>query len=280
MSKKYHDPLHVPHAELVVHHKGKEALMLNKRLMDQQNCWENLDTIKELHSQRLHLEDKMKRARSKKKLKDYDKQYTAIEFQLQDAWKFDRNINFHRFWNRPGCNCPVLDNEDAYPTGYYVRTAACKIHGDEVRAAVDANEAKYEKMDMNTYPVPDEPEFKLCYVDGAFAYFTTKDLHKQWGDDWNDAPYEHNAGEPYLPHGPDDGIWEIKKVAFDGPFETPADTTGLNSNYSVEDINACAVPWLYSRYSDVKVSIFAGVTIEEFTEKVKRAGGKVYYEQD
>ena len=40
---------------------------------------------------------------------------------------------------------------------------------------------------------------KLCYVEGNIAYFTTQDLDKQWGDDWDDAPYEHNAGLPYLP---------------------------------------------------------------------------------
>lgn len=30
-------------------------------------------------------------------------------------------------------------------------------------------------------------DFKLCYVDDGFAYFTTKPLTEQWGDDWNDA---------------------------------------------------------------------------------------------
>ena len=39
----------------------------------------------------------------------------------------------------------------------------------------------------------------LCYVDGAFAYFTTRPLAEQWGDDWDDAPYEHNAETPYGP---------------------------------------------------------------------------------
>ena len=37
-------------------------------------------------------------------------------------------------------------------------------------------------------------EFKLCYIENDNAYFTTNDLMKQWGDDWNDALYEHNAG--------------------------------------------------------------------------------------
>lgn len=39
-------------------------------------------------------------------------------------------------------------------------------------------------------------EYKLCYVEDNFAYFTN-DFENQWGDDWNDRPYEHNAGEPY-----------------------------------------------------------------------------------
>lgn len=39
----------------------------------------------------------------------------------------------------------------------------------------------------------------LCYIDGPWAYFTTQNLHKQWGDDWDDRPYECNAGSPYGP---------------------------------------------------------------------------------
>ena len=41
-----------------------------------------------------------------------------------------------------------------------------------------------------------EEEYKLCYVEGQKAYFTSN-FEKQWGDDWNDRPYECNAGEPY-----------------------------------------------------------------------------------
>jgi len=41
--------------------------------------------------------------------------------------------------------------------------------------------------------------YRLCYVDLPWVYFTTQDLDKQWGDDWDDAPYEHNAEEPYSP---------------------------------------------------------------------------------
>lgn len=127
-------------------------------------------------------------------------------------------------------------------------------------------------------------EFKLCYVEENFAYFTTQELSKQWGDDWNDAPYEHNAGRPYTPSPnskkdwSDDGTpkWSIKKVAYEGPFNQPCDNY-LNSPYSVEAINKGEIAWLFTdRWVKKPISIKAGVSLQEFTEIVRNAGGEVY----
>jgi hypothetical protein len=135
----------------------------------------------------------------------------------------------------------------------------------------------------------------LCYMDGNFAFFTTQELAKQWGDDWNDAPYEHNAGEPYGPTvfyketGPEndpkdwneDGTpkWEIIKMAWDGPFDPPCESHS-NSPWSVAQINAGAVAWLTtSRWlnnKDDTIAIYAGVDIAEFKRLVELGGGAVY----
>ncbi len=48
---------------------------------------------------------------------------------------------------------------------------------------------------LTDLPHADDPV--LCYVDEPWAYFTPAALTDQWGDDWNDTPYEHNAEEPY-----------------------------------------------------------------------------------
>lgn len=126
---KYHDPLHIPSAQLVVWHKGKETILLNKRLLDQQNCWTNLDKIKALHSERLHLCDDMIKVKSKILLKAMDRRYTELEFKLQKLWGFPLDSKFHRFWDRPKCQCPKMDNDDAYPSGYYVIAGNCPLHG-------------------------------------------------------------------------------------------------------------------------------------------------------
>lgn len=121
--------------------------------------------------------------------------------------------------------------------------------------------------------------FKLCYVDRNFAYFTTQALDKQWGDDWDDKLYDCNAGTPYgyadwnKERG--DAPWEIAMVAYDGPLYTPADSFHGNANYSVKEINAGAIAWLVGEGDDLVV-IPVGTTLPGFLLKVKQAGGEVY----
>jgi len=115
-----------------------------------------------------------------------------------------------------------------------------------------------------------EKTFKLCYVETPFAYFTTARLSEQWGDDWDDAPYEHNAERPYTDKG------EIITVAYTGELLTPADGHS-NSPYSVKEINSGGIAWLRSpKWSAAQVVIFAGATLGEFVAKVRSTGGEVY----
>lgn len=116
----------------------------------------------------------------------------------------------------------------------------------------------------------------LCYVDGGVLYFTTQPLAEQWGDDWDDAPYDCNAG---LPSTPCDGeAWEIIEVRYSGDFETPA-TYAYNSPWSVEQINQRRVPWLQtdrlSPYTGV-VQLWAGMTLAEVVRGILEGGGMVY----
>jgi len=137
---------------------------------------------------------------------------------------------------------------------------------------------------VSRLPSPDDLAFKLCYVEDSWAYFTTQDVKEQWGDDWNDAPYEHNAGTPYLPHEHDIEAgkepWEICSVAWEGPFWTPCDGH-VNSPYSVEQINSGAVAWLRTAsYADKQIAIMAGTTLKDFKHYILEAGGSVFIHAD
>lgn len=134
---------------------------------------------------------------------------------------------------------------------------------------------------------PNKHDPVLCYVSGWQAYFTTRELSEQWGDDWNDAPYEHNAGTPYGPSKSFsrlvDGVWSsgtqydgdrpgwtITRVVFDGQgWQTPSEGH-INSPYSVQDINASAVPWLWN--PETRKAIPAGTKLSEFGKLVPCIG--------
>ena len=111
----------------------------------------------------------------------------------------------------------------------------------------------------------DKNEYKLCLVLDKTAYFTNIPIEDQTGDDWNDAPYEYNAGEPY----PNDKNQIIKLMFEDGFFvKYPCD--GYYS-VSVDDINKKTIPWITIRMYDKNVKdteIYAGETIRGFIEKM------------
>lgn len=169
-------------------------------------------------------------------------------------------------------------------------------------------------LDVDASPLHPVVIHRLCYIDGPWAYFTTQPVAEQWGDDWDDAPYEHNAGDPYEPcwhnepkhrYDPsakrglkpgtqtplavgelcrcascrrdwnEDGTpaYAVEKVAWEGPFQTPADAC---HGFSVKDINSGAIAWLRSTGVNPPVNVNAGDTLQEFKAKVRQAGGKYY----
>lgn len=129
--------------------------------------------------------------------------------------------------------------------------------------------------------------YKLCYIEENKAWFTNN-FEKQWGDDWNDAPYECNAGEPYDDWSElledNEDIWKRKwkqhpikhKTLY---FETndwsekkPCDMGSV----SVEDINKQVVAWLHTD----NFNIFAGTTYDNFIDIIEHNGGKIYLEKE
>ena len=154
------------------------------------------------------------------------------------------------------------------------------------------------RLDYCDYPHPD-------YVEGYTHYFYfTDNMSKQWGDDWNDAPYEHNAGEPYdddtniiripvrltykylqsLINDEDDEDYDKNMKIFNKMIKKykgyndncvlqfPNDNF-LNSPYCVDDINHGAVAWLFFAKYDYgikeAVAIYGGDSIKVVNKKLK-----------
>ena len=136
-------------------------------------------------------------------------------------------------------------------------------------------------------------DFKLCYVDddseytggNLTLYFTElNDVTEQRGDDWDDAPYEHNAGTPYEHdyNQPEQGVKDgrgiyprikiYKIMITDGHNIMTPRTNQLNSPYSVEDINKGVVPWLtIIDKEDKAVYVKAGTTLRDTLKALSKS---------
>lgn len=149
--------------------------------------------------------------------------------------------------------------------------------------------------------------FRLCYVEGIdpeiwswgeenpepkvnpnydpnrgthMAYFSDAPFDKIWGDDWDDAPYEYNAEIPY-DHWTDDQGKRKECAVISIPFgwdnsdallwKLPRDYGDGNSSWSVVDINAGQIPWLWCGRVEFKkfpehTSLSGGASVKEFLQ--------------
>ena len=114
-------------------------------------------------------------------------------------------------------------------------------------------------------------KYKLCYVKQKDDYlnlitlYFTNDMEKQWGDDWNDIPYEYNAGEPY------EDETDVFSIIVNTNWEdvvTPC-TKYFNSPYSVKDINKGIIPWItIPRQGENSIFIKAGDTCLSVIDRI------------
>jgi hypothetical protein len=125
-------------------------------------------------------------------------------------------------------------------------------------------------LTANLEPVSET--YRLCYVQAPWAWFTRLPLSHQWGDGWERAPYQREAGPPY-----DDTPGTIVRLAFDGPFIAPQDDPRAPP-LSVNDINHGQAPWLRSEHYEhsAPLAIMGGTTLERFVEIVQCGGGSVF----
>ena len=104
--------------------------MINMKLAKARNLSEqDILDIKVLHEGREYIEAVMRLVDSPATLQALFKAWTDNEYALQEKWGFARDANYHKWWYVPKCSCPKLDNDDAYPLGYYAVNMDCPVHG-------------------------------------------------------------------------------------------------------------------------------------------------------
>lgn len=167
-------------------------------------------------------------------------------------------------------------------------------------------------MKINKFNLEDIPSnVYICYVDNKpphdyfinnlyentnnrykdlYIFVTNLDKNEIWGDDWDDAPYEYNASEPYARdnnrmwvikiedfytlESDEDEFWRIQK---DNWFLLKDKYPGVQA--SVAEINQGIFPWLFTENSYKKIDgkvINVNTSIKELIQYFKNYNLTVY----
>lgn len=106
------------------------------------------------------------------------------------------------------------------------------------------------------------------YGNGFGLYLGADDCEDYWGDDWDDAPYEHNAGEVYQRYR--QGYVEF---TFPLKYDVCEACNGyFNSPFSKEDMKNRKVPCL-TISTEPEIKIYFGDNIDEISKQITELGG-------
>lgn len=109
--------------DLTVFYNEEPIFALNDLLVDRQNLnQDDVDKIKKLHLERLNLEEQY--IRKEIHPAGYYTSWTALQFKLQSAWGFKKDISYHKFWDMPGCSC----TKQTYALNKHKYNHECGVH--------------------------------------------------------------------------------------------------------------------------------------------------------
>lgn len=108
---------------------GEFKMTLNPNFLDRTKTWDNVDAIKEKFRVKFGVMETLKNTEDVQEMRVLDKKLEDIEYEIQELFKFPRDKNYHRFWERPHCACPKMDNQDNWGTGHYIINQSCPLHG-------------------------------------------------------------------------------------------------------------------------------------------------------
>ena len=117
--------------DTTVMYNGEPVYNLNSSLVLKQGLdVSELRNLKSLHAEKLKYFDLMRETDYKHKLKEYAHEIECIEFEMQKAWHFTQDRNFHEWYKVPKCTCPKMDNADNRGSNRRIIVMDCPVHGE------------------------------------------------------------------------------------------------------------------------------------------------------
>lgn len=110
-------------------------------------------------------------------------------------------------------------------------------------------------------------DYRLCFINGHYNFFFSKNFRKQTGEDWHLSPWRYNAE---LPNGT--GTDDIINISF---LPITCSLMIAPDTYSVNEINKKIHPWFEVMYSVGNKNfegIFAGMSFTNIVNTLHEYG--------
>jgi hypothetical protein len=119
--------------DLRIIYKRKVIGSLNPDFVEKQGITNAaVKKLKKLHGEKESIFEQMEATDDKVELRELVKGLQEVEFKMQEAWGFYKDVRYHSWWYRaPKCSCPKMDNAEKIGTGFSIITAKCVLHGEE-----------------------------------------------------------------------------------------------------------------------------------------------------
>lgn len=116
------------------------SITLNAKLIkDNLISVDRIGKIGEIHAKRIFIMNAMEELDPEVKahliaLKSFADEIKKMEFEIQEAWGFNKDVNYHTWWFQlPHCRCPIIDNQDKIGTKYSCVLSECPLHGSKFK---------------------------------------------------------------------------------------------------------------------------------------------------
>lgn len=120
---------------------------------------------------------------------------------------------------------------------------------------------------------------RLCFANNGMLYFTEKKLENQWGDGWDDYPYQLSAGLPYEDDNNQIQCIYVKPGPRCSIFLYPSGEK--NKMYSVKDVNGGITPWVMFDFYGIPreiIKLYAGTSLDECIDLLLKYECRVFIE--
>jgi hypothetical protein len=104
-------------------HTISPELVLKQNINDEQ-----LFSLKEIHIKKYLIAKQIEFSNKIKEQKELAKKFHIVEFELQRAYGYKEDAEFHKFWELPKCICPKKYNDNLIGKKGKIKDPHCHIH--------------------------------------------------------------------------------------------------------------------------------------------------------